>query len=81
MPCARPALLLTALVALGCSEANDAPTAGADPPPEPTSILLLTFDTLRRDHLGVYGYALDTSPEIDAFAAALKKAMNASEAA
>lgn len=70
MPCARPALLLTALVALGCSEANDAPTAGADPPPEPTSILLLTFDTLRRDHLGVYGYALDTSPEIDAFAAA-----------
>ena len=31
------------------------------------SILLITVDTLRPDHLGIYGYARDTSPEIDRF--------------
>ncbi|MEM9557357.1 MAG: sulfatase [Acidobacteriota bacterium] len=36
-----------------------------DPRP---SILLVSIDTLRRDHLGVYGYARDTSPAIDRLA-------------
>jgi len=31
-------------------------------------ILLITIDTLRRDHLGVYGYPRDTSPFIDRLA-------------
>jgi arylsulfatase A-like enzyme len=31
--------------------------------------VLLCLDTLRADHLGSYGYARDTSPEIDALAA------------
>lgn len=31
-------------------------------------ILLITIDTLRADHLGVYGYPRDTSPKIDAWA-------------
>jgi hypothetical protein len=31
-------------------------------------ILLITIDTLRRDHLGVYGYPRDTSPFIDELA-------------
>lgn len=31
-------------------------------------ILLITIDTLRRDHLGVYGYHRDTSPFIDQLA-------------
>jgi arylsulfatase A-like enzyme len=31
-------------------------------------ILLITVDTLRRDHLGVYGYFRDTSPFIDRLA-------------
>lgn len=43
------------------------------PEPEPTAaapdIVLITIDTLRRDHLGVYGYELPTSPTIDALAA------------
>lgn len=32
-------------------------------------VVLLCLDTLRADHLGTYGYARDTSPAIDAFAA------------
>jgi choline-sulfatase len=33
------------------------------------SVLLITIDTLRPDHLGVYGYGRPTSPHIDALAA------------
>ncbi len=36
----------------------------------PQGVILLWADTLRRDHLGVYGYHRDTSPAIDAMAAA-----------
>ena len=32
------------------------------------NIILITVDTLRADHLGCYGYAKDTSPNIDKFA-------------
>ena len=32
------------------------------------SILLITIDTLRPDHLGAYGYDRPTSPNIDALA-------------
>jgi arylsulfatase A-like enzyme len=34
----------------------------------PPNIILITVDTLRRDHLGCYGYGKDVSPNIDAFA-------------
>jgi arylsulfatase A-like enzyme len=30
------------------------------------NVLLVSFDTLRADHLGTYGFPLDTSPHIDA---------------
>lgn len=32
------------------------------------NVILVTLDTTRKDHLGCYGYALPTSPNIDAFA-------------
>jgi choline-sulfatase len=35
---------------------------------EPTSVLLISIDTLRADHLGVYGYPRPTSPTIDEWA-------------
>src|SRR6185295_11505950 len=33
------------------------------------SLLLITIDALRADHLGSYGYARATTPRLDAFAA------------
>ncbi|MGH0037958.1 MAG: sulfatase [Myxococcota bacterium] len=50
------ALLLLLLTA--CSSAE---------PPRP-DVVLITLDTTRADHLGVYGYPRGTSPELDAFA-------------
>src|SRR5438445_12941350 len=47
------------IVLLGCSRAP-----GVRP-----SLLLVTIDTLRADHLGCYGYGRPTSPHIDRLAA------------
>lgn len=55
----RAALLLCAL-ALGTA------CGAAEPHP---NVLMLLVDTLRADHLGTYGYRLETSPVIDRFAA------------
>jgi arylsulfatase len=52
----RTAIAL-ALTVFGCSEDQPRP-----------NVLLIVVDTLRADHLGTYGYPLDTSPNIDAFA-------------
>jgi len=44
---------------------------GASPPEQDLrvrNVVLISLDTLRADHLGLYGYERDTSPEIDAFA-------------
>ena len=55
--------LLAGLAALACAE-DPPPAAAPDVPPEAAasrvparpSLLLLVVDTLRADHLGVYGY-------------------------
>ncbi|MCZ7681095.1 MAG: hypothetical protein M5U28_20840 [Sandaracinaceae bacterium] len=54
------------LLALGCAS----PAAPADKHAEPRAplVVLVTIDTLRPDHLGAYGYARDTSPNLDSLA-------------
>ena len=51
--------LLPAVLSLGLLSA-------CSPPPEPRHLLLVSIDTLRADHLGLYGYARNTSPVMDA---------------
>ncbi|MFO0981351.1 MAG: sulfatase [Planctomycetota bacterium] len=53
-------LLLMAAMCAGCS---------AEPPPRARGIVLITLDTTRADHLGVYGHAGGVSPSTDALAA------------
>ncbi|HVS63765.1 MAG TPA: sulfatase [Thermoanaerobaculia bacterium] len=59
--CARRAwrvfLLGITALALSCSR-----------PPEPWSLVLVSWDTTRRDHLSAYGYERPTSPVFDALA-------------
>lgn len=40
----------------------------APAPPGAPNVLLILVDTLRADHMGLYGYGRDTTPHIDAFA-------------
>lgn len=57
--------LLAALTSVfGC--ATEAPVPPRQGPP---NLLLISVDTLRRDHVGCYGYATDTTPHLDALAA------------
>lgn len=61
------------IVAAGCPEGGSAsaPAAAASRPAGAAgpNVVLYMIDTLRADHLGVYGYRRPVSPEIDAFAA------------
>jgi arylsulfatase A-like enzyme len=64
---ARTALLMVAALALGCSGVTEVPVQA--PAGEQPSVILILVDTLRRDHLGAYGYHRPTSPNIDGLAA------------
>jgi arylsulfatase A-like enzyme len=52
-------LLVAGALVAGCSGEH-----GATRPGRP-SVILVSIDTLRADHLGLYGYARDTSPFLD----------------
>jgi arylsulfatase A-like enzyme len=54
---ARAGIAFAALITGACSE-----------PAPPRSILLISLDTLRPDHLGAYGYERATSPRLDTLA-------------
>jgi arylsulfatase A-like enzyme len=61
------------LLALGSWTCGGSPRGLPSPSATPAravgpSVLLVTIDTLRADHLGVYGYRRKTSPNIDALA-------------
>jgi arylsulfatase A-like enzyme len=65
----RAAGIAAAVLLLGCPGPKKEP-----PPASPRatgngrSVLLVTIDTLRADHLGAYGYKRATSPHLDALA-------------
>ena len=65
-------VILVVILVVACRRGSPRPSP---PPATPTpragnglSVLLITIDTLRADHLGVYGYRRATSPHIDAMA-------------
>jgi len=62
------ATLLVWLPAAGCTP-RAAPSPGAPARAAPPAIVLIVVDTLRRDHLGCYGYARPTTPTLDRLAA------------
>lgn len=64
-PAAVAASLLCGLALTACERG---PGYAADGPTRP-HVVLVVIDTLRADHLGVYGYPRNTSPHIDALAA------------
>lgn len=55
-------------IGFGAASARVPSDRGEIPQGAPRAILLVTIDTLRADHLGVYGYPRETSPQIDALA-------------
>jgi arylsulfatase A-like enzyme len=62
-----PAFIAAFLLLLGsCGEAPSPPSA----PLREYNVLVISLDTLRADHLGVYGYGREVSPRIDRFARA-----------
>ncbi len=63
---AAAVLMLPFAVLAITQDGSEAPV----PPPGVPNVLLVSIDTLRPDHLGAYGYHRDTSPTIDALAAA-----------
>ena len=38
-------------------------------PPSPAHVIIISVDTLRRDHVTAYGYSRDTTPRIESLAA------------
>lgn len=59
-------IVFAGLFVVGASEA-EAAKGSAAPPDRLPNVVLVVIDTLRADHLGCYGYSLDTSPQIDSF--------------
>ena len=68
-PVHKAALLwlgLAIFLGLGCSEQppSELPGILSEPPP----IVLISIDTLRRDHLGLYGHFQEGTTNLDSFA-------------
>ena len=64
----NPAALSLALLLVACSPSTPPSTDEVDGLPSPSNILLITIDTLRADHLSMYGYPRETSPVMDGLA-------------
>lgn len=64
----RPLLVLAGMAILVCLAGRNA--LRGEPDAERPSVIFITIDTLRPDHLGCYGYANIQTPNIDALARA-----------
>lgn len=53
------------LLAPGCGSGHESYAAAQGSAPD---IILISIDTLRRDHVGLYGYERDTTPNLDTLA-------------
>ncbi len=53
------------LLAPGCGSGHESYAAAHGSPPD---IILISIDTLRRDHVGLYGYERNTTPNLDRLA-------------
>ncbi|MFW5739841.1 MAG: sulfatase [Myxococcota bacterium] len=72
VPPVVPAVSSEAPPSTGPSAPEKANESAANPAPrriDNPDIIVVTLDTLRADHLGLYGYERKTSPHLDAFAA------------
>ncbi|UCE87185.1 MAG: sulfatase-like hydrolase/transferase, partial [Deltaproteobacteria bacterium] len=67
LPAVLALLLLAVAAPFAIRGRGAAPPAPREAPAHP-NVLLFSIDTLRADHLGCYGYARDTSPNLDALA-------------
>ena len=65
----RALSILFLVLAAGCGGGSDTASPAPRPAGPPPNLVLFTVDTLRADHLGVYGYDRPTSPSLDLFAA------------
>ena len=65
---ARLALRAALLAIVGVATALALGSGCQRPPNKKPNVLLISIDTLRADHVGAYGYRLDTTPTIDALA-------------
>ena len=63
----RIALLFAALLLVWWFAAERGTKSSKSDATSHLNVLLISIDTLRRDHVGAYGYTRDTSPHIDAF--------------
>ena len=72
-PVAALVLVLALVAGLGCGPAEwggaGSGEAGSGNTAAPPNLILVVIDTLRADHLGVYGYGRPTSPALDRLAA------------
>ncbi len=63
-------VLFSTVLIVSCGPASEPPrhAPASAQPVAPPSIILISIDTLRADHLGSYGYSRDTSPVLDKLA-------------
>jgi arylsulfatase A-like enzyme len=60
-----PVAILGLALCLSCGLAEDLDSGASSSSSQRPNVLLITVDTVRADHLGIYGYSRSTSPQMD----------------